>query len=532
MSTLSRHDHRPIDATTSGRTAAGAATVSDDTSGPFISCQPRRTMVRAALQPGLRLDRFTIKRHVDAGSHADIYEAHDAIQNHTVAIKVVTDDREDPGGAGAQLRGQIEAYRKIDDNRHIVKVHDLHPITCQGMPLLALSMELAEGGSFRQWLQRHVADRPKRHSEGMRFIRQVCLGLAAVHDAGLLHLDLKPENIVQVGGVWKLADLGCSSSVGHPVEGQESGESERAATSGTPVYMPPEAFEPGQADDLDVRADIYAVGVILYEILHPQGRLPFTGNTNRLRHLHTHGRIRIPDTVGVPEARAIRRCLEKDPELRYASVAELVEELDGQPAQSVARLDAKWREAQQMREDGLYPEALELAQQLLTLHPERQDIQDMAQALQRRSERARTLYAAVDSGMDQLGLGDLLDLLEEAVGEFPGHPMGRVVQARLAARGRQYRLILEGAAAKAAQGDWDAARIALEQAAQISPTDGAVYQALQIAQHVCTEITAGRQEIDRAAAMGNWARADRLAQTMDHWLRELRGLIDLRGGVP
>jgi serine/threonine-protein kinase len=185
-----------------------------------------------------------------------------------------------------------------------------------------LVMEFLKGEPLNQIL----AKGPLGFDDAVRIMVPVCRGLAAAHGAGIVHRDLKPENVfvARRSGrhVVKLLDFGVSKIKERSLE--ERRLTQTGDVLGSPLYMSPEASR-GEAD-VDGRADIYAVGVMLYEMT--TGRVPFTAD-NYLQVLYKH----IQETPEPPRAHdpaipealaaAILRCLEKDPAARYQHIEEL-----------------------------------------------------------------------------------------------------------------------------------------------------------------------------------------------------------------
>ena len=153
---------------------------------------------------------------------------------------------------------------------------------------------------------------------------QIAEGLQAVHEAGIIHRDLKTPNIMRdAGGVARLMDFGIA---------KREGDGTRTATGhivGTPEYMSPEQ---AQGHRVDFRSDIYALGIVIYEIF--TGRVPFRGETpisTILKHLHDPPPLDPPDaeSIPVPVRSVLRRCLAKSPDDRFPSAREVADALRG-----------------------------------------------------------------------------------------------------------------------------------------------------------------------------------------------------------
>lgn len=290
----------------------------DFLSGPFV---PPDTIV--TLHPGETLmDRFKIKSHLGSGRFGSVYLTEDTLGSAEVALKVVevgplTDDL-----PALQLKRERSLPSKISDFSHIIRVHDLHLMSWGGTGLLLLPMEYANGGSFRKWLLEHREDFEARRTIGLDYFKQACLGVQTIHEVGLVHLDLKPENLLLAGGKVKVSDLGLSRNYIQYAQNQETILKEFA----TPSYMSPEQFKSARQKDINPLSDIYTLGIILFEIL--DGHVPFDGKDfDELKKKHLTYRPPPLDNTLAPWSRIVNRCLAKEPVKRYESVDELLADL-------------------------------------------------------------------------------------------------------------------------------------------------------------------------------------------------------------
>jgi serine/threonine-protein kinase len=206
--------------------------------------------------------------------------------------------------------------------------------------------ELVEGESLRQYIQRRAPVAPE---EAIDLVRKIADGLAYCHANGVIHRDLKPENIlISKEGQPVIMDFGLALTKGsHRVT-----YSNLSATAGTPEYMAPEQVE-GQRGD--ARTDIYASGVILYEML--SGQAPFTGDNNlAIMARHLEGVVprldHVQTGISIQLAAIVARCLQRNPDQRYASMNELLAALDHpedadltilEKAAPVAKLPGFWK---------------------------------------------------------------------------------------------------------------------------------------------------------------------------------------------
>jgi len=295
------------------------------TDGYFLSSVPSGLLRLKISRDTVLGDRYQIIRELGHGI-APVYQAHDRRLKSDVALKIVAIA---PGGTeekGEQLRQELLLRTPISDFNHIIKAFDIHPIDFEGLSLVLLAMEYAEGGSLRSWLNERGNDRTGRIADGLRFLQQACLGCKAAHEHKVIHLDIKPENILlcRVEGhlVAKLSDFGISRSLRQLSVGASV---ESLLVAGTPRYMSPEQFCATTDGKIDTESDIYSLGIVLFEIL--EGIPPFSGTFSELRDQHLNASPP-PLTTDVRRwSRVVDRCLAKRPEDRYSSVEQLAADL-------------------------------------------------------------------------------------------------------------------------------------------------------------------------------------------------------------
>jgi serine/threonine-protein kinase len=243
------------------------------------------------------------------GGMGTVYEARDNLVGDVVALKTLELGKDAGPDALERFSREVRLARRIT-HPHVARMHDLG--THEGQSFL--TMELVEGEDLRTLMGR---ERPLAPARAARISLAVCEGLAAAHAAGVVHRDLKPANVlVEKGGRVVLTDFGIARAVAGEVASRTLG------TVGTPMYMAPEQVS---GDPVDARADLYAVGLLLHEML--AGEPPFTGETPwasalaRLRQPPPDLRQRL--TIPPPLAELVHRCLALAPDERPASALEL-----------------------------------------------------------------------------------------------------------------------------------------------------------------------------------------------------------------
>ncbi|HEU4888850.1 MAG TPA: protein kinase [Thermoanaerobaculia bacterium] len=269
------------------------------------------------LTPGTRLGPFEVDGFVGAGGMAEVYRAHDVRLGREVAIKILPDLlAADPD---ALKRFEREARTASSLNHpHIVTIHGIGEAYVDGRLLHFMAMELILGNTLRERLVTDQRDPLLLH------LANVADGLAKAHDAGVIHRDLKPENVMlSEDGFAKIVDFGLAKQL--PMElTQPSAEhvTGEGYALGTVGYMAPEQVR-GQLD-IDHRADVFAFGCMLYEVV--ARRNPFEDSSP----IETMHRILNFDPPPLPNAyidSIVRRCLEKNPQHRYASMREVARDV-------------------------------------------------------------------------------------------------------------------------------------------------------------------------------------------------------------
>ena len=263
-------------------------------------------------------DRYTIVRELGAGGMATVYLADDVRHRRKVAIKVLRPELAASLGPERFLR-EIEVAAQLT-HPHILPLHDSGAV--EGF--LFYVMPYIDGESLRTRLDR-VGELPI--TEAVRILREVADALSHAHSLGVVHRDIKPDNVMLSGRHALVMDFGVAKAVSEATG--KNALTTAGVALGTPTYMAPEqaAADP----HLDHRVDIYALGAMGYELL--AGRPPFTGRTpQEVLGMHV---TQAPDPVdryrpGTPPALAeiIMRCLAKRPSDRWQSAEELVERLE------------------------------------------------------------------------------------------------------------------------------------------------------------------------------------------------------------
>jgi len=288
-------------------------------------------------------DRYRIEREIGSGGMATVYLAEDLKHRRKVAIKVLNPELAEALGADRFLR-EIEIAANLH-HPHVLPLYD----SGQDGGFLYYVMPYEEGQSLRERL---VKEGELPIQETVKLLRDVADALAHAHEQGVVHRDIKPDNVLLSGRHALVTDFGVAKAVS-----EATGRHQLTTTGvalGTPAYMAPE--QATGEEHIDHRADIYAFGALAYELL--TGRPPFTGPTSQAilaAHVTeaptpvTEGRASVPPAL---EA-LIMRCLEKKPADRWQSAEEMLPHLEAmatpsggiQPTTAVMGQSAKARRA-------------------------------------------------------------------------------------------------------------------------------------------------------------------------------------------
>ena len=273
-------------------------------------------MTTATLAPGEQLDRFTIVEAIGHGAFSDVYLAEDD-SGQRVVLKLPHEALLGDVGAFDRFRREMEIDRRLH-HPGIQRSMDLGEN--RSRPYLAL--EYVDGVTLREVLRR---DGRLSVPRSVDIADQLADAMASAHALGICHRALKPENVlVTPGGRVVVTDFGIALMEG----ARRLTWRWLTSTMGTPDYMAPEQIEGKRGD---ARTDVYALGIMLFEML--AGRVPWEGD-NPLAVMSQHVNAPVPSlreiapAIPPPLEAIVRKCLRKDPAERYADAGELRRDLD------------------------------------------------------------------------------------------------------------------------------------------------------------------------------------------------------------
>jgi eukaryotic-like serine/threonine-protein kinase len=268
------------------------------------------------LSPGTSIgSRYDIVRLLGQGGMGAVYQAQDKELERQVAIKVIRADMASNPEILRRFKQELILARQIT-HKNVIRIFDLG----QADGIKFITMEYIEGENLQSVLRSKKKLEP---AEAANILAQVCRALEAAHHEGVIHRDLKPQNIMlDKNGRAYVMDFGIARSM------QSAGMTQTGALIGTPDYMSPEQAK-GQS--LDARSDLFSLGIIFYEML--SGKVPFEADTTMGKlWKRTNEPARPVDeldkTIPKPLSDIVRKCLEIDPQKRYSSAGELLQQIE------------------------------------------------------------------------------------------------------------------------------------------------------------------------------------------------------------
>ena len=260
-------------------------------------------------------DRYEITEQIGSGGMADVYKAVDTVENRTVAVKILKDEFSHNAEFLRRFRNESKAIAVLS-HPNIVKIYDV------GLTddVKFIVMEYIDGITLKDFIEQQGALRWK---DALHFITQILRALQHAHDKGIVHRDIKPQNIMLFeDGTIKVMDFGIARF------SRIDGKTLSDKTVGSVHYISPEQ---ARGDMTDERSDIYSVGVMLYEML--TGKKPYDADTPvaiALKHMQEECVPPRDIMPSIPEAleEIVLHAIEKDPARRYQSAAEMIRDID------------------------------------------------------------------------------------------------------------------------------------------------------------------------------------------------------------
>jgi serine/threonine-protein kinase len=287
------------------------------------------------LKEGDTFDRYLIEAPLGQGGMGEVYRAYDPRLRRKIALKVLRLDKK--GASGSEHEGSERLLREARvaaalDHPNAVSVFDVGEV--DGMPYIA--MELVKGATLRAF----IGDASVSLERRVRWLVDIARALAAAHERGLVHRDVKPENVmIRDDGVVKVLDFGIAKQVkridtgGHRPPsldlGGEPGDTVHGTVVGTPRYLAPEQVA---GENVDVRTDQFAWGVVAYELL--SGTPPWTEEAGMMKMMvaiashHPSSLAKLVPALPPVVSATVARALSKRPEERFPKMTDVIMALE------------------------------------------------------------------------------------------------------------------------------------------------------------------------------------------------------------
>jgi len=286
---------------------------------PPRSSGPKTNRVQLSvpiLQPGdVLADRYEILQLLGEGGMGAVYKAMDRELDRPVAMKLIRPELAANPAILTRFKQELLLSRQVT-HKNVIRIYDLGD--ADGVKYI--TMEFVEGRDLRALIQEKQKFSPE---EAVEIMQQVCRALEAAHGVGVIHRDLKPQNIMREStGRILVMDFGLARTV------DGGGMTQTGALVGTMDYMSPEQ---ALAKDLDHRSDLFTAGLIFYELL--TGKMPFKADSvlaSLIKRTQERANLVSDHDNSIPTAltNIVAKCLERDPTQRYQSASEMLRDLD------------------------------------------------------------------------------------------------------------------------------------------------------------------------------------------------------------
>src|SRR5579862_2762700 len=259
--------------------------------------------------------RYEILQLLGEGGMGAVYKARDRELDRFVAIKLIRRELSANPAIVARFKQELLLSHQVT-HKNVIRIYDLGD--SDGIKFI--TMEFVEGEDLRSLILEQKKFSPK---EAVEIIQQVCRALEVAHGVGIIHRDLKPQNVMRdKNGRILVMDFGMARTL------EGDGMTQSGALVGTMEYMSPEQ---ALAKDLDQRSDLFAVGLIFYELL--TGKMPYKSESVVASLIKRNQERAIPvtdhdETIPLPLSNIVSKCLERDPGLRYQTASEMLQSLD------------------------------------------------------------------------------------------------------------------------------------------------------------------------------------------------------------
>ncbi|MCP4708863.1 MAG: protein kinase [Planctomycetes bacterium] len=459
-----------------------------------------------------KLDRFVIGRRISEEMLSHVYHAHDPLRNEDICLKLVNGAC---APAKAVLEQEFRASNLFAACDKIVVVHDIHEFEYGPSQLIALTMEYTPDGTLTDWLEANRSNIDLRRQEGNRFLVEIINAVEHLHNYGLFHPGLHPNDILLAGGHLKLTNLAnWGTNPGALLE-------KLGTAFDSPEYLAPESFVATKASELSFSANIYSLGTIAWQIFSDSAHPPFEGDYEQIRKKHL---FLEPPLLGLEPKleQVIQRCLHKSPTQRYQTVEELKQGLVGgrEPAVDPGKdvLASLCLRLVASMNSGNVRESSALCREALTLSPERQDLQEVKRRLTSMVQRASLCMDDLRAHINDRSIPHTLGMLNQAL-LFQGgstDEMQNIVWL-LERRLMEYQEYVQCGQAAAARQNWSLALDYFDRAWELNRGD----RLTATWRNTMMDLRAAQKDMNLALQQRNYPAALLFAENMDRCIARM-----------
>jgi len=502
----------------------------------YLSGISQPSIEKQIFTPGEILDeRFRILENL--GSSNSVYSAEDLILGTRVAIKILFEGPSDQLSDWIKACPEFSRFLQIPQRQHIIHVYDIRKVQHKDKFFIVQLMECGNSGTYRDFLNMLKENRPARTTTGLKYFIQACRGIEVLHNNKIIHLDVRPENLIFIDGNIKVSDIGIFQYSFIFQKEKDETVKKIVHKISSPVYMSPELFDANYIHEIDCRSDIYSLGILLYEIYHPSCLPPFNGPFVKLHDDHRRSALPCLSDIESNVAEVIACCLKKYPEDRFQTTSDLLTALDDNVSTSMGKSPSgeatsnndrcdnddqeiiAFEKAKKFYEQNKLNEAIDIIGTISSNSPCQREAKAIQQKINERYSRSEKLYSEIKSQFNEGSLGYLVEIVKETCEIYPEHPDAIAVQTKLLSMAKKYNESLTAGHACLAQERWGDALVLFNHALNFERSDPVIKRIVEN----LIKINDLRTEIDNALINREFEKAMSLACLADEqklWFHE------------
>jgi len=457
-------------------------------------------------------ERFRILENL--GSSNSVYSAEDLLLGIKVAIKILFEGPADQLADRFQTRPEFNRFLQIPQCQHIIRTYDFRKVQHKDKWFIVQSMEYGNNGTYRDFLTILKNDRFALMTTGLKYFIQACRGIEVLHNNNIIHLDVRPENLLFIDGNIKVSDIGIFQY--SYISQKENGNTVKKIIHkiSSPVYMSPELFYTNYIHEIDCRSDIYSLGILLYEIFHPSNLPPFRGPFINLREAHLRSALPCLSDIDSNVAEIIACCLKKNPDERFETTSDLLTALDD-IVDDDNQENIAFEKAKKLYDQNNFNETINILETIAPDSSCRREANTLQGKISERYSLAGKLYSEINSQLTEGKLSELVDVIKEACEIYPEHPDAISVQTKLLSMAKNYNETLTVGREFLEQEKWEDALCFYNHALNIEKCDPIIQRTVKVLE----KLTDLRTEIDIALKNREFERARSLACLVDEQKR-------------